>query len=113
MKKNLKNSEHYSWGDRCSGWHLVKSKALSVIEEMMPPNTKEAKHYHTNAQQFFYILQGEATFEIKKDTFKVSEREGIHINPKVVHQIKNETQTNLEFLVISQPTSKGDRTHVD
>ncbi|WP_206170463.1 hypothetical protein [Flagellimonas maritima] len=37
MKKNKDNSEYYVWGRGCSGWHLVKSQSLSIIEELMPP----------------------------------------------------------------------------
>ncbi|WP_418502488.1 cupin domain-containing protein [Flagellimonas sp.] len=109
MKKSRNNSEAYTWGDDCSGWHLVKSDGLSVIEELMPPNTKEVRHYHSCAQQYFYILKGEATFVINGETFTVPKREGIHIRPKTLHKIANQGKGNLEFLVISQPTTSGDR----
>ena len=113
MKKSLENSEQYTWGDNCSGWELVKSETLSVIEESMPPNTSEVRHYHSKVQQFFYVLKGEATFEIGNEILKVSRREGLHVEPKVIHQIRNEGETNLEFLVISQPTSRGDRINME
>lgn len=109
MKNSKKNSEHYYWGNNCSGWHLAKSKNLSVIEELMPHNTSEEKHYHDFSEQFFYILEGEATFEIEKEIIKVEKGEGISVLPKVVHRIKNEEQHDLEFIVISQPTTQGDR----
>ena len=110
MKKNRKNAEHYQWGENCHGWHLVKGSELSVIEEVMPPKTKEVKHYHSQAQQLFYILKGEATFEIESEIIKVPNREGMHILPNLAHQIRNEGDMDLEFLVISQPTIRGDRT---
>ncbi|RIV30571.1 cupin domain-containing protein [Flagellimonas lutimaris] len=113
MKKNRGNAEHYKWGANCDGWHLLKDDRLSIIEEMMPPNTSEAKHYHTIAQQFFYILKGEAVFELKNGTVRVLEREGIHIEPQTVHQIRNEEKVNLEFLVISEPTSRADRIEME
>lgn len=103
------NSEHYNWGNNCSGWHLVKSKELSIIEELMPPNTKETKHYHKNAEQFFRILKGKAIFELEDKTIEVRAGEGIHILPKVKHRIRNDQSTDLEFIVISQPTTRGDR----
>lgn len=109
MKKSVNNSERYTWGDRCFGWHLLKSENLSIIEESMPPNTAEVKHYHSVAQQFFYVLKGEATFDVMGNVYGISEREGIHIEPKMVHQIRNMGNTDLEFLVISQPTTRGDR----
>ena len=109
MKKTKQNSEHYNWGDNCSGWHLVKSKNLSIIEELMPPNTKETKHYHNYSEQFFQILKGKATFEIENEIFEVNAGEGMHILPKTIHNIRNDQSTDLEFIVVSQPTTRGDR----
>lgn len=109
MKKSKENSEHYNWGDNCSGWHLVKSKNLSIIEELMPPNTMEPKHSHKYSEQFFQILKGKATFEIEDEIIEIQVGEGIHILPKVKHRIRNDQPTNLEFIVISQPTTRGDR----
>ncbi|MBU2949505.1 hypothetical protein KO493_02205 [Tamlana agarivorans] len=71
MKKSKENSPHYSWGDGCSGWHLVTSQTLSVIEELMPPKTQEKRHYHNLSQQFFRILRGKATFEIDGKIFEI------------------------------------------
>lgn len=109
LKRNKENSEHYTWGDNCSGWHLVKSQELSVIEEKMPPNTQEKMHYHAVAQQFFQILKGMATFEIENEIIHVQQGEGIHIPPKAKHKIRNDQTMDLEFIVISQPTTRGDR----
>lgn len=109
MKKSKENSEHYYWGNNCSGWHLVKSQNLSVIEELMPANTSEEKHYHNFSEQYFYILKGTATFEIEGEIIKIHKGEGIHIKPRIVHQISNEEIIDLEFIVISQPTTRGDR----
>jgi len=109
MKKSIQNSAHYIWGDNCSGWHLVKTNDLSVIQESMPTNTEEKTHYHESSQQFFYILKGKATFITSEETTFVNEGEGLHITPKTVHQIKNDSSEPLHFLVISQPTSKDDR----
>jgi len=109
MKISKENSEHYYWGEKCSGWHLVKSENISIIEELMPPNTKEQKHYHNFSEQFFQILNGIGTFEIDDQIIEVEKGSGIHILPKIKHSIKNNTSENLEFIVISHPTTRGDR----
>lgn len=103
------NSEQYIWGENCIGWHFVKSASLSVIRESMPPMTQEKLHYHENAQQFFYILSGKATFEISGSRYHVNENKGILIAAEVRHRILNETDRLLEFLVISEPRSHADR----
>lgn len=112
MKKAKENSKKYSWGANCLGWHLVNGPELSVIQEYMPPNTSEVKHKHLNAQQFFFVLKGIATFNLGGEVTLVKENEGIHVRKNEVHQITNNTDKDLEFLVISQPHSHGDRVMV-
>ncbi len=109
MKLTKENREHYHWGDNCRGWHLVKSPSLSIIEELMPPYTSEKRHYHSHAQQFFRVLKGKASFEIENQTIALESGEGILIPPNTKHRIRNSQSENLEFLVISQPTTRGDR----
>lgn len=75
----------------------------------MPSGTEETLHFHRFAQQFFYILQGEAVFEAQGEEIAVHSGEGFHILPNTLHKIKNTSGENLNFLVISQPTTKQDR----
>jgi mannose-6-phosphate isomerase-like protein (cupin superfamily) len=103
------SAAHYTWGDVCDGWHLVRQPELSVIEERMPPNTAEVRHYHTSAQQFFYILAGEAVMEVNGDTVTMARGDGLHMPAGTPHRIRNVSGTDVEFLVISQPPSHGDR----
>ena len=106
------SAEHYIWGRICDGWHLVKNQSLSVITEKVPPGAKEVRHYHSKAHQFFYILNGEAIIEVSGKHIKLSEGQGLEIPPKIPHQFMNESNSDVNFLVISQPPSKGDRIEV-
>ncbi|MBO9681820.1 MAG: cupin domain-containing protein [Flavisolibacter sp.] len=101
--------KHYQWGSDCDGWNLVDEALLSVKQELMPPGTKEVKHYHQLAQQFFYILQGKATFEIEDSIIEINKGEGLHIEPGKKHRILNETGEDLEFILCSQPSTNNDR----
>ncbi len=109
MKISKTNSEEYNWGNKCKGWHLINTNALSIIQELMPSKTKEVKHKHSKSQQFFFILSGQATFVIEDSEYAVGKNEGIHIKPNIIHQIQNTCHTDLEFIVISQPHAHGDR----
>lgn len=102
-------AEHYTWGDQCDGWHMVKDKELSVIEEQMPAGACEVLHYHGQAQQFFFVLSGEAVMEVDGCEIRLAAREGSRILPGVPHRIRNESREPVQFLVISQPPSHGDR----
>ena len=105
---SLENAEHYSWGKDCDGWHLVKTRELSVIQERMPPRTSETRHFHNRSRQFFYVLSGIAAIEAGGKREILNAREGIEISPGIAHQIFNESDRDVEFLVISQPASHGD-----
>jgi mannose-6-phosphate isomerase-like protein (cupin superfamily) len=107
--KSIKNAESYTWGDGCDGWHLLKTDSLSVIQEKMPPGTSEQLHLHKHAQQLFYILSGTATFEIDGRAVIINAKESIHILKMTKHCISNKGDQVLEFLVISEPKSHGDR----
>lgn len=112
MIKSINNSEHYKWGDNCDGWFLLNKPNLSVIQEKMPPGTSEHRHFHTHSQQLFYILSGTATIEIDGSLFKLDIGESLHIEKGSNHYIANLEKIPLEFLVISEPHSHGDRTNI-
>ncbi len=103
------NAEHYTWGDGCDGWHLVKRDDLSVIQERVAPGKSEVMHYHEHARQFFYVLKGTATLVFDTGDIVLREREGVEVPPKVPHQLRNDSSEELEFLVVSAPKSHGDR----
>jgi mannose-6-phosphate isomerase-like protein (cupin superfamily) len=110
---DTQTAPHYLWGDNCDSWVLVDSAGLSVKQELMPGDTREKLHFHSHAQQFFFILKGKATFYPESEKIVVGEQTGLLIKPGTRHYIANETNDALEFLVISQPTTNQDRTTLE
>ena len=110
---NTNNTEHYAWGDNCDGRHLLKNDKLSVIQEKVPPGCFEVKHYHNFSHQFFYVIKGTATIEIENEIFSLNAFEGIEVKPGQIHQLRNETIDDLEFIVVSSPKSHGDKVVVE
>lgn len=108
-----KNAAHYLWGTNCESWILTETTSLSVKQETMPPGTKELLHIHTNAQQFFFILKGTATFYVDDLKANVEEHQGVLIEKNSKHCIANETNEPLEFIVTSQPSTNNDRTNLE
>lgn len=103
------NAEHYTWGDGCDAWYLVRTAELHVIEEWMPPGTSETAHHHERARQFFYVLAGELTLAIDGTDHTLRAFEGLEIAPGRVHQAINRGVQGVRFVVTSQPPSHGDR----
>ncbi|AIQ47549.1 cupin [Paenibacillus sp. FSL R7-0273] len=107
------NAEHYVWGEACDGWHLVQDEKLSIIHERMPADTAEVRHYHEKSRQFFFILSGTATLEVDGVEYTLYPQEGKEVPPLIAHQMLNKSDSDVEFLVTSQPPSKGDRIIVE
>lgn len=113
MKLNKTNTEAFNWGNNCKGWHLLNQKEFGVIQQLMPAGAVEAFHYHEKAEQFFTVLKGEATFRVENEYIQIKTGEHINIKAGVKHCVKNNTNQDIEFLVVSKPHALGDRVEVD
>jgi uncharacterized cupin superfamily protein len=102
-------AQRYSWGEGCDGWHLVRAAGLSIIEERMPPGTREVRHWHARSMQFFYVLSGVLTLEVEGHRHRLAARTGIELPQGTAHQARNDTAADVEFLVISMPPAQADR----
>jgi mannose-6-phosphate isomerase-like protein (cupin superfamily) len=105
-------AEHYSWGENCDGWHLLRELSLSVIQERVPPACGEAPHLHVAARQFFYVLSGTATMELEGKTIPFGPSQGLHVPPNTPHRFVNYSQADVVFLVISSPSTANDRVNL-
>jgi mannose-6-phosphate isomerase-like protein (cupin superfamily) len=112
MTISIENAEHYIWGEINDGWHLLKRDDVSVIQERVPAGGAEVMHCHTTARQFFYILEGEGVIVFEDHEIVLAKSQGLEIPPQIKHQFKNNSETDVYFLVISVPTTRGDRINV-
>ncbi len=48
--------------------------------------------------------------ELEGEKYEIGAQQGIEIPPESKHQARNDTESTLEFMVISHPTTRGDRT---
>lgn len=112
MVVSIENAEHYIWGEICDGWHLLQRDEVSVIQECVPAGGAEVMHYHNKARQFFYVLEGEATMIFEDHQVFLRKGEGMEIVPKIKHQFTNQSNADVHFLVISVPSTKGDRVNL-
>jgi mannose-6-phosphate isomerase-like protein (cupin superfamily) len=112
MTISIENAEHYIWGEICDGWHLLKREDMSVIQERVPAGGAEVMHYHNTSRQFFYVLEGEGTLVFGDGETTLTKGQGLEIAPQVKHQFKNRSNTDVHFLVISVPSTRGDRVNL-
>lgn len=111
--QSIHTAPHFNWGDACDGWWLHQDEKLTVISERMPPNTAEKKHYHTKTDQFFYCLKGELYIHTPNKEYALKEHNGVSIPARIIHQVKNRSENDVRFLIISSPHSRQDRVEME
>ena len=100
----------YRWGNCGIGWPLVETKGLLVVEETLAPGSSEKHHYHNQAAQCFYMLVGRAVMQFADgQTVEIDAGMALHIPPETGHAIDNQSDEEIRFLVISAPSTRGDR----
>jgi len=109
MVISIENAEHYIWGEICDGWHLLKRDDMSVIQERVPAGSAEIMHHHNTARQFFYILNGQGTMIFEDHEVVLTKGQGLEIPPLIKYQFTNRSKDDVQFLVISVPSTRGDR----
>jgi mannose-6-phosphate isomerase-like protein (cupin superfamily) len=113
MTTSPQTAEHYTWGDGCDGWHLLRSHELSVIQERMPPGASEVAHFHSKSRQFFYVLSGALSISLTDAVHVIGPEQGLEVPPTAPHRVFNDSASEVRFLVISTPPSHGDRVLVN
>jgi len=103
MKKSRSNVPRVEWAKGHFSWQLVEKNELSIKIEEIPPLGQSEIHYHAKSFQFFFLLQGEASFLLAKDSFPLKEHESVEVSQKRRHQIKNTGEDKCLFLLVSLP----------
>jgi mannose-6-phosphate isomerase-like protein (cupin superfamily) len=109
---NKAKAEHYKWGTGCDGWRLLNRADLSVIQERIPPGLGEVLHFHERARQVFYVLEGHLEIEVASEKMVLALGDSLEIAPLQHHRVTNTSDSDAHFLVISSPSTTGDRTNL-
>lgn len=92
-----------TWDRGVIAAHLVDRPDMAVDHLVLPPGAALKTHSHSRTRQFFYVLAGEATFVLGPRTTTATAGQGVEIPPRLRHQVRNETQDDVEILLSSAP----------
>jgi mannose-6-phosphate isomerase-like protein (cupin superfamily) len=106
---NRQVAEHYQWGAVCDGWRLLDRSDLSVIQERIPPDAGEVTHFHRHARQLFFVIEGQLQIELAGEVFALVAGDALEVPPEQPHRVRNVSAANVSFLVVSAPSTRGDR----
>ena len=75
----------------------------SVAHVVVPSGKLSPRHYHRALEETYFLLQGKARMIIDGREFTLVPGEACLIMPGEVHQVFNEEEETLEFLVVCAP----------
>lgn len=96
-----------TWDHGVVAAHLVDRPDLAVDHLVLPPGAALKMHSHSRARQYFHVLQGEATFVLGPRSVTAGPGSGVEIPPRLRHQVRNESDEDVEILLSSAPRPSG------
>jgi mannose-6-phosphate isomerase-like protein (cupin superfamily) len=75
----------------------------SLAEIRHPPGTSSREHYHTEAEEAYYVLEGQGKIRIDGETQQIGPGDAVVIVPGQKHTVWQEGEGDLVLLVTCVP----------
>ena len=69
------------------------------ISEVPAGSRSHPPHQH-DGYEAFYMLEGEGTFEIEDETYRIAANESIMFDPRKLHGLRNDSNQPMRYMVI-------------
>jgi mannose-6-phosphate isomerase-like protein (cupin superfamily) len=79
----------------------------------MPPGASDLPHFHRLARQLFFVLEGRLQIEVNQERFDLEAGDSLVVPPERIHRVHNRSDSDVLFLLVSAPSTTGDRENVD
>ena len=85
----------------------------SLAEATLKPGQETERHYHRDAEEIYFLLEGSGQMELDGDVVPVSPGDAILIPPGARHQIRAAAGGRLRFLCCCSPPYRHEDTYFD
>jgi mannose-6-phosphate isomerase-like protein (cupin superfamily) len=85
----------------------------SLAEATLEPGHATQRHYHGEAEEIYFVLEGEGEMELEGDLARVAAGEAIAIPPGAWHQIRNVGTQPLRILCSCSPPYRHEDTFLE
>lgn len=82
---------------------VTEAKDLQVCEATLPPQEGHGFHTHPELEEVIYVLKGEVTQWVEKESRRLGPGDSAHIPAGVVHATFNESAHDAVILAILSP----------
>ena len=85
----------------------------SLAEATLEPGQATTRHYHRDAEEIYFVLEGEGQLELEGERARVEAGDAIPIEPGAWHQIRNLGTVPLRILCCCSPPYRHEDTFFD
>ena len=113
--RNWRNVTPYVGHETAVIWPIFRTKNASDLtpeeapliaargftRHMMQGGQSGDYHAHENVEQIYYITEGSGKMKIDDEIYEVKEGDAVHLPPKTMHQLINDSDDWIQHLIIS------------
>jgi mannose-6-phosphate isomerase-like protein (cupin superfamily) len=85
----------------------------SLAEATLEPGQATQRHYHVEAEEIYYVVEGGGEMELDGERRRVGPGDAVLIPPGARHQIRADQRGKLRFLCCCAPAYKHEDTFFD
>jgi mannose-6-phosphate isomerase-like protein (cupin superfamily) len=83
------------------GQELAVNHSLARV--VIPPGKSSSTHYHQQAHESYFILQGQGSMTVNGDRFTLTPGDACYLEPGDLHHIHSSGEVDLVFLAACVP----------
>ena len=91
---------------------LLDGRVQMLNWAQLPSGSAFRPHYHEDMQEVFVILNGAVTITVDGTSYRLSAGDAIVVEPREVHQMRNDSNVNVEYIVFGITLDQGGQTVV-
>lgn len=91
---------------------LTHGQVMMVNWAMLPAGSSFQRHFHEDMQEVFIMLSGPVTMNVDGDANRLDKGDAILISPREIHEMSNESEHDVEYIVFGISTGEGGKTVV-
>ena len=91
---------------------LIRGQVQMVNWSNLPKDSGFQPHYHEDMQEIFIMLGGPVSMRVDEETVELQAGDAILIDPREVHEMKNVSDGDVEYVVFGISTEQGGKTIV-
>ena len=91
---------------------LLAGQVQMVNWARLPKDSAFQPHYHEDMQEVFVMLGGPVSMRVEEQEVELNEGDAILVSPREIHEMKNLSENDVDYIVFGISTGEGGKTVV-